>query len=588
MEKNNIAHNVKTYISFDGCHQGANVPIGIQNYIEYVTKKGIFKKNTTIREGLYNGLAARQMLAHHVSAGSNFPAPDALRTKFLQNLTAVNEYPQLCRKVAVINGSKTGQLNPNQPLGSTLLFISTQKKDWKSLWGLCQNKLCKKLEWKCSIAPSSGTQKVAEMWTADPLFNILFWVPLGQKNYYATAAWGNSSQDNAPGGMSVNFFGSEPGQINEGNLVFLLKEFLYLLTGSKRTTFSQNLNRFTMMPSYSSADLRFSSKNLYMQWNNQYLCGKTPFDYVYAPSLNEEHVLVSANGAQWFENEIRYTSINLPVFTGQISGNDNLCNGALTYSLEICKPGIPISWSASPSGIVTLTPNGDQVTLTKIGNGIVTLSASVAGVYPLTLTKSITVGIPAISSSSITAYRFGNSCYYDAAVTLSAPGTIVEFSFNNSNWFPGYQSGNVFRSGNGDFMGPMHQMVYARTSNACGKSAVVSKNLSIPKPPGGCLMFQPPVQSRKAQRQFFETDITHRETIAVYPNPAGSKLTVAIPANSENAFISIYDAGGKLIYTGRLNTAITDLNISSYRSGLYLVKVLSGGTITKSVKIIKR
>jgi hypothetical protein len=132
MEKNNIAHNVKTYISFDGCHQGANVPVGLQNYIEYFTKRGIFKKNKTIREGLYNGLAAKQMLAHHASANSNFPTPDALRTKFLQNLAAVNEYPQLCRKVAVINGSNTGMLNSNQPANSTLLMISTQKKDGKA------------------------------------------------------------------------------------------------------------------------------------------------------------------------------------------------------------------------------------------------------------------------------------------------------------------------------------------------------------------------------------------------------------------------------------------------------------------------
>lgn len=81
MEKNSITHNVKTYISFDGCHQGANVPIGLQYFVEHLTKKGVLKKIKPVREGLYNGLAARQMLAHHVSANSNFPAPDALRTK---------------------------------------------------------------------------------------------------------------------------------------------------------------------------------------------------------------------------------------------------------------------------------------------------------------------------------------------------------------------------------------------------------------------------------------------------------------------------------------------------------------------------
>lgn len=94
------------------------------------------------------------------------------------------------------------------------------------------------------------------------------------------------------------FFATNPGDINESNFVFLLKEAMYLLTGSKRTSFSQNINEFTMMPSYSSADLRFTIKNLYMKWDDQYLCGKTPFDYVYAPPVNERHVFVSAGGSQ--------------------------------------------------------------------------------------------------------------------------------------------------------------------------------------------------------------------------------------------------------------------------------------------------
>lgn len=396
MEANNIPHNVKTYISFDGCHQGANVPIGLQNFVEYFTKRGIFKKNKTIREGLYNGLAARQMLAHHVSANSQFPAPDALRTIFLQNLAAVNEYPQLCRKVAIINGTNTGAINPFHPGPSeTLLRIYTQRKGWKSLWGACEDKICMKLDWNCYTTPNSGTFKVMDNWTVEPIFNLLFWAPLGKTNRYADAAWGNSSQDNAPGGTFGTLFGTNPGDINESNFVFLLKEAMYLLTGSKRTGFYQNINEFTMMPSYSSADLRFPNKNLYMKWDDQYLCGNTPFDYVYAPPVNERHVFVSASGSQWFENEVRCATSSLPTYINPImTGNGALCNSGL-YTIVSCLPIGNITWSAQPAGIVNISAVGSQATITKITNGIVTISASITtcnNTFTQTISKTVRVG----------------------------------------------------------------------------------------------------------------------------------------------------------------------------------------------------
>lgn len=410
MERNNIAHNVKTYISFDGCHQGANVPIGLQEFVEYFTRKGIFKKNKAIREGLYNGLAARQMLAHHVSAKSHFPAPDALRNTFLQNLTAVGEYPQQCRKVALIDGSRAGIINEFHPNPSeTLLHIAVKRKGWKSLWGACSDKICEKLDWNCYTGPNSGTAKVMENWTVEPEFNLLFWVPLGMTNKYADAAWGNSSLDNSPGGTFGTFFGSNPGDINESNFVFLLKEAMYLITGSKRTTFSQNINQFTMMPSYSAADLRFpsmtdnSGKNLYMRFDDKYLCGHTPFNYVYAPMANphnQQHVLVSAEASQWFENEVKCNIGDLPtLYNPQINGNSSFCGSSETYSIQTCNNSpLSITWSVTPSGIVSITPNGSSVTLNKISTGTITLTATNSSNCqdPFTLTKQIIVGAPAI------------------------------------------------------------------------------------------------------------------------------------------------------------------------------------------------
>ncbi len=319
MEKNHIEHKVKTFISFDGPHQGANVPIGIQNYIEYISSRGILKGINLIREGLYNGLAAKQMIAHHHSANSQFPAPSQLRSQFLQNLSTVGEYPQLCRKVAIINGAKNGILNPNHSTNSTLIDIEINRGGWKSLWGLCDNYICKKIKWIARTSTNSTLNKTTEMWTASPLYNTLFWLPLGTVNYYTEAAWGGSSLDNAPGGLIGNVFSEN----FKSNLTFWAKEMVYLITGDK-PTFNININNFTMMPSYGAADIRYPNKNLYQRIDQ---CPPTPFDYIYAPSSNQEHVSINNESSFWFENEIKNilpnnTNPSMPVINREFNSED--------------------------------------------------------------------------------------------------------------------------------------------------------------------------------------------------------------------------------------------------------------------------
>ena len=569
MEKNNIAHNVKTYISFDGCHQGANVAIGLQNYIEYFTKRGIFKKNKAIREGLYNGLAARQLLAHHVSANSNFPAPDALRTKFLQNLALVNEYPQLCRKVALINGTNTGLLNPNQGAGTNLLRIYTQRKGWKSLWGACRDKICMKLDWNCYTAPNNGTAKVMENWTVEPLFNLLFWVPLGKVNTYATAAWGNSSQDNAPGGTFGAFFGTEPGNINESNFVFLLKEAMYLLTGSKRTGFNQNINDFTMMPSYSAADLRFANKNLYMKWDDQYLCGKTPFDYVYAPPTNERHVVVSQQGAQYFENEVRCNIANLPFYINPtMAGNSTICTGSSVYSIETCKPNaLNIVWTVTPAtGVVNLMGSGNQATLTKVGNGVVTITATNTSACGnnFSFSKIITVGTPSqpqyINTIPDVCPQYGVNTNIIGGATYTWSFYKQPFS-NNLQSFPNSGSNKKLNinTGTGTYN------IGVTADNACGSSPIYFQSVYIDCGGGNHLLAVSPNPS------------TGEVSISI---PSETRLTVSTSAKARHIQSKIYkvivnDNAGNVVKTFSypLGVTISKISLSTLVNGSYTLQV---------------
>jgi hypothetical protein len=254
--------------------------------------------------------------------------------------------------------------------------------------------------------------------------------------------------------------------------------------------------------------------------------------------------------------------------------------------------GSTVSWSTTPTGIATPgTYNLTQTTLTKSANGVIILTATISNICggPITLTKSnIVVGTPSIPN--ITALRAGGTCYYDAAVTLSLPSTTVEFSFNSTTWFVGIQNGNVFRSGNAEFLGPTYQMVYARTSNVCGKGPVFSRNLYIPAPPQPCAYVANRTSVAKDSSNVSKTsmDAINESNIRVYPNPADKKLIIELPVLSGNTQANIYNNEGRLMLSQKLSNKTNKVDISDFKAGIYLVRVQTEDGKVSTVKIVKQ
>lgn len=512
------------------------------------------------------------MLAHHQSANSQFPAPDALRVQFLQNLAAVGEYPQLCRKVAIINGANNGVRNPKHSPNDELLGIQIRRN---GLAGICGDNICKKIKWKARSATDNGTNKTAEMWTAAPLYNLLFWVPLGAKNYYTDAAWGNSSLDVAPGGL----FGEQFSDDKETHGTFLAKELIYLLTGD-RTNFNININDFTLMPSYNAADLRFPSKNLYLKWDDQNLCGKTPFDYVYAPSENQAHVAISPENSFWFENEARCNTADLPVlFNPNINGANQICSSE-TYSVSFCNPtNATVTWSISPFNIATVDQNG---TVTKMGNGIATLTATVnfCGNQPIIRTKTISVGSPITISTSD---RGCNGEYQQLYVTVD-PIT------NGSNWnwyvdYLGFESEIYIDNPTspGTYMSVKGMGTVRLTyTDACGSAQLDGLTLY-----SNCYQYR----------------------VSVSPNPAKNNINVNLSPDENSSTVAetattaprqVLESKGKTILSlFEVNTSALvkqwkynesknqsyNLNINGLRKGIYVLQV-DRENLTKTTKVI--
>ena len=137
-------------------------------------------------------------------------------------------------------------------------------------------------------------------------------------------------------------------------------------------------------------------------------------------------------------------------------------------------------------------------------------------------------------------------------------------------------------------------MVYARTSNACGKGPVFSRNLYIPAPPKPCAYVAHRASAvndsknvSKISANTINESISNSSNIHVYPNPADKKLVIELPVLSQNTQVNIYNNEGKLMLSQKLTNKTSIVDISNFKAGIYLIRALSDNGDVSTVKIIK-
>ncbi|MFC9006378.1 esterase/lipase family protein [Streptomyces microflavus] len=127
MERQQVDHEVSTYLSYDTPHRGAWLSLGVQAFAHYVKDNwgGIGKPVLNSFSNLVNSPAARQMLRWHLetATGTTLDVADGQhqdRTDFLEALEQVGEWPQRPRLLGVANGTDTGAGN-NIPAGDSAM-----------------------------------------------------------------------------------------------------------------------------------------------------------------------------------------------------------------------------------------------------------------------------------------------------------------------------------------------------------------------------------------------------------------------------------------------------------------------------------
>lgn len=83
------------------------------------------------------------------------------------------------------------------------------------------------------------------------------------------------------------------------------------------------------------------------------------------------------------------------------------------------------------------------------------------------------------------------------------------------------------------------------------------------------------------------TDLFQDGSFKITPNPSKDKLNIRLPKESQNMILEVYDVLGKRIYKSTITQLKASVDVSSWKTGVYLVKI-SSDTDTQTKRFVKQ
>lgn len=258
MEQNGDPHRVRNFVSFDVPHRGANIPLGIQYWLNFFAGNSADAAHLLSR---INQPAARQMLLYHYTspAGSTGQA-DPMRATFTGELVALGNYPSQPRLVALSNGSAAG-LNQGFNAGDQIIQYS-------------YNILLVNVRGDVWAVPNSTNTRI--FYGINQTFGS---GPTQQVYVSGTLPW-----DSAPGGTRDSMAQMDAVVPPVGDIIALHPSHCFI-------------------PTVSALDIN-TANPFYDVDGDPNLLANTPFDNLYVPATNEPHVTVTPANAVWLLDEI--------------------------------------------------------------------------------------------------------------------------------------------------------------------------------------------------------------------------------------------------------------------------------------------
>ena len=273
METHAIPHQVRTFVSFDSPHQGANIPLGIQYWMKMFSTQSA---DAAFLLSRLNQPGARQMLVYHYTdpPGSTGQA-DPLRATFVSDLAAVGDFPSGPRMVAVANGSGAMAGQGFSPGDQIIQY------DYSDLLVALRGNV-----W--------AVPDVASHIIFDGRIRILF-----STTQQSVTVSNTRPFDSAPGGSRATMTQMDTTAAPYGDIIALRPSHCFI-------------------PTISALALNNTSNLFYDVAGDPDLLAHTPFDAVYYPAVNQEHVTITPENAVWLRTEIEsgVTAVGPPAGEG--------------------------------------------------------------------------------------------------------------------------------------------------------------------------------------------------------------------------------------------------------------------------------
>lgn len=307
----------------------------------------------------------------------------------------------------------------------------------------------------------------------------------------------------------------------------------------------------------------------------------------------------------------RLNNVNYPSRTSMVSlspfnpaypitGSASLCTTAI-YSVNNLPAGITVTgWSTSNSSVATATTlNATQGEVTAIGNGIVTVRATIqnsCGQTKVLLLPGVIVGKPTIVNHTING-GFANMSVHDTSIlsvnpvvgateyywtitpsTTCSAGSGPRFSATNTTTFTTTSTSALIKWN--DCIGDYAVVCYAK--NSCGQSYIATKwvnvfdsNTNPCRGTAGKLKVVPnPIK--------VGTVTLYKEAPIDPCNPTAPRMTKFDKSGND---VKIYDLYGKLVYSRFFNSDVMSISDLKLNSGNYIVNVIStsGDTVRQMI-----
>jgi pimeloyl-ACP methyl ester carboxylesterase len=579
MEKHNIPHNTRLWVSIDSPHLGANIPIGMQSMMNLLDA---FGGSVAAADFYHNQLKStagnQQLIAQHLE----YHLPDYLNRgspihqQYYSNLTNnglpnSNGYPQNLRKIAIVNGSIVGNANG-----------VTGEEDFR-IHGFVEQLLwnTKVIEMNTKYMGNTGSiTQAARLWRLSQ--------PLRTATY--TNINPNGSMDVVPGGqfnsedqLHSAILGQSVGVSDWGNGLNFEELALAMFLGVTGDHFESRTNKkiHSFIPTVSALGFYNSNFDWGSNINRNLVCSnEIPFNSYYAPIANEQHTSFTEKSVNWLLKELsgNYQAPTVYMSVEDLKGSNTLSiDQSGFYYFENCKISDSAIWQVS-SNLQIVSSTNTSVIVRAINNSINEEAHIMAQVDGQTITKKIWVGKPSITTTQdalvnyVTVYLIGanQTNIYDQGITStiwenisSAGGCSVSFSGSD---FEGFGHGNC-----------TNWSVYVKISatNSCGTTTIY-RNITPPDP-GPC------DTSYRFSNNPMQTENGGVNKIIIEPCEGDYRKSSS--TKSKNYTITIYNAMGGKVYAKTQREK--EFDISTLKKGFYITRfqTVSGKIIVKKLVI---